>query len=260
MKDIYLQWNLKVPFLINFNILLKYIWYNYIGDVYMPKILIVDDEVEIAELISDVLTDEGFTTKVITDSTKVIDHLSSNNYDLIILDIMMPYVSGKEICIKIRDKVSCPIIFVTAKTQTHDKVDSFNIGADDYITKPFIIEELIARVKAHIRRDNRPINTNKQIIKIGDIEIDKERYTVKKDNELINLSTKEFELLSFLMTNAGTTLSKEEIYNKVWQTEYGDIGTVAVNIKSLRNKLDPEEKYIITIWGLGYKFVRTIND
>lgn len=222
----------------------------------MAKILIVDDEKEIAELISDVLTDEGFETVIKHDGMSAIEEVKNNYYDLIMLDIMMPNMSGTETCSKIREIVSCPIIFVTAKNQTLDKLLGFEIGADDYITKPFVIEELVARVKAHIRRENRTAKTPNNIIRIGEIEINKESYEVKKNNELITLSTKEFELLSYLMSNAGNVLSKEQIYNSVWKTEYGDIGTVAVNIKSLRKKLDQEEKYIITIWGLGYKFVK----
>lgn len=222
----------------------------------MSKILIVDDEQEIAELISDVLSDVGFETTIKNDGYSAINEIENNQYDLILLDIMMPNISGIETCSKIREIVSCPIIFVTAKNQTLDKLVGFEIGADDYITKPFVIEELVARVKAHIRRDNRTIKTPNNIIKIGEIEINKESYEVKKNGELITLSTKEFELLSYLMTNAGNVLSKEQIYNSVWKTEYGDIGTVAVNIKSLRKKLDQEEKYIITIWGLGYKFIK----
>ena len=222
----------------------------------MSKILIVDDEQEIAELISDVLSDVGFETTIKNDGYSAINEIENNQYDLILLDIMMPNISGIETCSKIREIVSCPIIFVTAKNQTLDKLLGFEIGADDYITKPFVIEELVARVKAHIRRDNRTIKTPNNIIKIGEIEINKESYEVKKNGELITLSTKEFELLSYLMTNAGNVLSKEQIYNSVWKTEYGDIGTVAVNIKSLRKKLDQEEKYIITIWGLGYKFIK----
>ena len=223
----------------------------------MSKILIVDDEQDIAELISDVLKDEGYETVIKNDGTSAIEEINNNaDYDLILLDIMMPKVSGTDTCKKIRGKVSCPIIFVTAKTETLDKVLGFEVGADDYITKPFEIEELIARVKAHLRRESRKNTTDSNILKIGGIEINKDNYEVKKNNELVTLSTKEFELLSYLMSNAGTVLSKEQIYNSVWKTEYGDIGTVAVNIKSLRKKLDPEEKYIITIWGLGYKFVK----
>ncbi len=226
----------------------------------MTKILIVDDEQDIAQLISDVLKDEGFDTVIKNDGYAAIEEVKNNHFDLILLDIMMPNISGTETCNKIRDLVSCPIIFVTAKNQTIDKLLGFEIGADDYITKPFVIEELVARVKAHIRRENRANISPSNIIKIGDIEINKESYEAKKKGEPVVLSTKEFELLSYLMSNAGVVLSKEQIYNAVWKTEYGDIGTVAVNIKSLRKKLDPEEKYIITIWGLGYKFVKVINN
>ena len=222
----------------------------------MSKILIVDDEQDIAELISDVLNDAGFETTIKNDGYSAIEEVNNNSYDLILLDIMMPNISGIETCNKIREIVSCPIVFVTAKNQTLDKLLGFEIGADDYITKPFVIEELVARVKAHIRRENRATTAPNNIIRIGEIEINKESYEVKKKGELVTLSTKEFELLSYLMSNAGNVLSKEQIYNSVWKTEYGDIGTVAVNIKSLRKKLDQEEKYIITIWGLGYKFVK----
>ena len=227
----------------------------------MSRILIVDDEKAIAELISDVLNDEGFETTTKYDGSSAIAEIKeNNNYDLILLDIMMPNLSGTEVCQEIRNLTSCPIIFVTAKINLKDKLEGFQVGADDYITKPFEVQELIARVKAHIRRDKREKNKPSNIIKIGEIEINKDNYEVKKANELVQVSTKEFELLSYLMENAGETLSKEQIYNSVWQTEYGDIGTVAVNIKSLRKKLDPEEKYIITIWGLGYKFVKGITN
>ena len=225
----------------------------------MNRILIVDDEQEIAELISDVLKDECFDTIIANSGASAIEIVKNNQIDLILLDIMMPEMSGIETCQNLREITSCPIIFVTAKNQTQDKLLGFENGADDYITKPFVTEELIARVKAHIRRETRLHKEPSNIISIGEIEINKENYEVKKNNELVTLSTKEFELLSYLMTNAGTVLSKEQIYNQVWQTEYGDIGTVAVNIKSLRKKLDPDEKYIITIWGLGYKFVKTTN-
>lgn len=226
----------------------------------MARILIVDDEQAIAELMSDVLVDEGFDTVIKNDGFSAIETVSKESFDLVLLDIMMPNLSGIETCNKIRDIVSCPIVFVTAKNQTLDKLLGFEIGADDYITKPFVIEELVARVKAHIRRDNRVNSNSSNIIRIGSIEINKESYEVKKNGETVVLSTKEFELLSYLMTNAGVVLSKEQIYNSVWKTEYGDIGTVAVNIKNLRTKLDPEEKYIITIWGLGYKFVKVVEN
>ena len=224
----------------------------------MAKILIVDDELDIAELISDVLVDEGYETVIKNDGISAIETIKKEQFDLIILDIMMPGMSGVEVCNKVRENVSSPIIFVSAKNQIIDKVLGFEIGADDYITKPFIVEELVARVKAHIRRSNRSEISN--IIKIGEIEINLESYEVYKDKKRIDLSTREFELLSYLMKNAGIVLTKEKIFDSVWGTDYNEIGTVAVHIKNLRSKLDPEEKYIKTIWGIGYKFVKIVDE
>ncbi len=224
----------------------------------MSKILVVDDELDIALLIKDVLEDEGFSTTAIDSSKKALELVQKEKFDLILLDVMMPEMSGTTLCTKIREITSSPIIFVTAKTSTLDKLLGFEVGADDYITKPFIIEELVARVKAHIRRNNRVEVSN--IIKIGEIEINLDSYEVYKNNSLIDLSTREFELLAYLMKNAGIVLSKEKIFNSVWGENYGEIGTVAVHIKSLRNKIDPDEKYIKTIWGLGYKFIKVLDE
>lgn len=222
----------------------------------MAKVLIVDDEFDIAELISDALIDEGFDTVIKNNGIDAINAVD-DNFDLIILDIMMPGLSGTEVCNKIREKVSCPIMFVTAKTDTLSKVLGFELGADDYITKPFIIEELVARVKAHIRRSNRPKDLKN--ITIGEISINLESYETFKNGVLVDLSTREFELLSFLMKNAGVVLSKEQIFSSVWGDNYSEISSIAVYIKSLRDKIDSEEKYIKTIWGLGYKFVKVVS-
>lgn len=223
----------------------------------MEKILIVDDENDIAELISDILEDEGYTTVIKNNGKDAISSIVSENYDLILLDIMMPDMSGTEVCTRIRNIATCPIIFVTAKTSLASKLVGFEVGADDYITKPFINEELVARVKAHLRREERSeLKKENSIVEIGEIKLNKESFEVYKNGELVTLSTKEFELLTYLMENAGMVLSKEQIYQSVWKNNYGDIGTVAVNIKSLRNKLDNNEKYIKTIWGIGYKFIR----
>ena len=224
----------------------------------MSKILVVDDELDIALLIKDVLEDEGFSTTAIDSSKKALELVQKEKFDLILLDVMMPEMSGTTLCTKIREITSSPILFVTAKTSTLDKLLGFEVGADDYITKPFIIEELVARVKAHIRRNNRVEVSN--IIKIGEIEINLDSYEVYKNNSLIDLSTREFELLAYLMKNAGIVLSKEKIFHSVWGENHGEIGTVAVHIKSLRNKLDPDEKYIKTIWGLGYKFIKVLDE
>lgn len=222
----------------------------------MEKILIVDDENDIAELISDILEDEGYLTVIKNNGADAVDAIKEEDFDLILLDVMMPDLSGTEVCANIRNFTSCPIIFVTAKTNLSSKLVGFEVGADDYITKPFINEELVARVKAHLRREERCDKKKNNTIEIGEIKINKESFEVYKKGEIVTLSTKEFELLAYLMENAGIVLSKEQIYQSVWKNNYGDIGTVAVNIKSLRNKLDTEEKYIKTIWGMGYKFIR----
>ena len=223
----------------------------------MSKILVVDDDKEIASLIGDCLYDEGYEVILAHDGLDAIDSINRNLYiEMIILDIMMPKIDGLEVCKKIREKVNCPIIFVSAKSRTLDKLLGLEIGADDYIEKPFVVEELVARVKAHLRREKRRNNTGKNIIKIGEIEIHKDSYEVYFNNNLISLSTREFQLFLYLCENAGQVLSREQIFNSVWGSEFGDIGTVAVNIKSLRDKVDKENKYIKTIWGVGYKLVK----
>ena len=174
---------------------------------------------------------------------------------------MMPGKSGTEYLNEIRNKITCPIIFVSAKSGTVDKLLGLEIGADDYITKPFDIYELVARVKAHIRRESRSKEIeNKSKIIIGESEINKNSYDVYKNKVKCNVSTREFEVLWYLMSNAGIVLTKEQIFSSVWGSDYGEIGTVAVHIKSLRSKIDPEEKYIVTIWGVGYKFVKELEN
>ncbi len=222
----------------------------------MEKILIVDDEKEISELIADSLEEEHFQTVIKKDGQEAFAFLQrQKDFDLIILDIMMPNMDGYELCRKIRDMVTCPILFLTAKNRSFDAVVGLEMGADDYITKPFIVEELVARVKSHIRREKRRNIQPKEELVCGEIKVKKDQYEVYKNNELINLSTREFELLVFLMENKGKVLEKETVFNAVWGIDYGDMGTVAVNIKNLRNKIDEKNEYIKTIWGVGYKFV-----
>ena len=225
----------------------------------MGKILVVDDDVAIAQLISDALEDEGFETVVKNDSKSAYEYVMENTQDisLITLDIMMPGLSGMDLCRFIRDKVECPIIFVSAKGKTIDTVLGLETGADDYISKPFVVEEFVARVKAHLRREQRNMaQAQEGTIKVGDIEIRTGSFEVYKKGELIPFSTREFQLLQYLMENAGKVLTREQIFSHVWDTEFGDIGTVAVNIKSIRDKIDPENEYIKTVWGVGYKFVK----
>ena len=241
----------------------------------MSKILIVDDDKDISELVSLILKKENIDSDIINNPLEALSLLEkgNNNYNLILLDIMMPELSGTELCSKIRDKVDIPIIFLSAKKELIDKMLGYEIGGDDYITKPFDNTELVLKVKSHLRLNKRiSNNTHGKIITIGEISLNEESFEVRKNGELIELSTREFELLKYLMQNAGIALSKEQIFDAVWGYDYGDIGTVAVNIKNLRDKLEndnnkndskkdnnnkDDNKYIITIWGYGYKFIRT---
>jgi len=229
----------------------------------MSKVLIVDDDKDITELVSLILAEEQIESDIINNPLEALKHLEkkANNYDLILLDIMMPELSGTELCLKIRDKVNVPIIFLSAKKETIDRMLGYEIGGDDYITKPFENIDLVLKVKSHLRLNKR-VKTNiyGNIITIGEISLNEESLEVTKNGTNIILSTREYELLRYLMKNAGISLSKEKIFENVWGTKYGDIGTVAVNIKNLRDKLKDNNKYIITIWGYGYKFVRDFNN
>lgn len=226
----------------------------------MSQILIIDDDRAIANLVSDALEDEGFETTICSDGNEAYEYIEKNagNISLITLDIMMPGLSGLDLCRMIRSKVDCPIIFVSAKGKTLDTVLGLEMGGDDYISKPFVVEELVARVKAHLRREQRNRDVAEEgVIRVGDIEIHTGSFEVFKNSKPIQFSTREFQLLQYLMENAGKVLTREQIFSHVWDTEFGDIGTVAVNIKSIRDKLDQNNEYIKTVWGVGYKFVKT---
>lgn len=223
------------------------------------RILIVDDDKDIVNLISDILIDERYEVDSAYDGNTAIRKIRNGNYNLIILDIMLPDLDGLQVCSKIRNEVDIPILFCSAKNKSIDKVIGFEIGADDYITKPFDDSELISRVKAHLRRDERVkfFNTKGMgIIKYRGIEINKNSFEVIVDNIKVELSTREFQILSYMMENPNRVLTREQIYDSVWGYEdYGDINTVTVHIKKLREKIDKDGKYLKTIWGVGYKFV-----
>ena len=221
------------------------------------RILIADDDPSILMLISDVLTDAGIQVRTVASGEEALRAVGEETFSLIILDIMMKGISGLEVCAAIRDKVSCPILFLSAKDSAHDIIEGLGLGADDYLTKPFAIDELVARIKAHLRRQARlgENTTGGDVLRIGEITLDRRRLTVTRSGVPVDLSTREFELLDFLMRNAGQTLSREKIFRDVWKTEFGDIGTVAINIKNLRSKIDPDWAYIKTVWGSGYQFV-----
>ena len=221
------------------------------------RILIADDDPSILMLISDVLTDAGMQVRTVTSGEEALRAIEKEEFSLIILDIMMKGISGLEVCAAIRDKVNCPILFLSAKDSAHDIIEGLGLGADDYLTKPFVIDELVARIKAHLRRQARlgESPAASDVLRIGEIALDRRQLTVTRGGAPVDLSTREFELLDYLMRNAGQTLSREKIFREVWQTEYGDIGTVAINIKNLRAKIDPDWAYIKTVWGSGYQFV-----
>lgn len=221
------------------------------------RILIADDDPSILMLISDVLTDAGIQVCTVASGEEALHAVGEETFSLIILDIMMKGISGLEVCAAIRDKVSCPILFLSAKDSAHDIIEGLGLGADDYLTKPFAIDELVARIKAHLRRQARlgENTTGGDVLRIGEITLDRRQLTVTRGGVPVDLSTREFELLDFLMRNAGQTLSREKIFRDIWKTEFGDIGTVAINIKNLRSKIDPDWAYIKTVWGSGYQFV-----
>ena len=221
------------------------------------NILLVDDDVSILLLLSDVLEENGMNVVTARSGEEAVRLMEGQSFDLILLDIMMKGLSGLDVCRKIRSRVSCPILFLSAKDSVKDIVAGLDLGADDYLTKPFVLEELVARIQAHLRRQMRsdPRRASAGPIQIGGIRMEPEEMRVTRNGVEVPLSTREFELLAYLMQNAGQTLSRERIFHDVWRTEYGDVGTVAINIKNLRAKLDPDWRYIKTVWGSGYRFV-----
>lgn len=223
----------------------------------MEKILIADDDREIAALISDALSDEGLETLVVYDGESALEAVARNSeFSLVMLDIMMPGTDGLEVCRKIRETVSCPIVFVTAKNRLLDTMLGLEMGGDDYIAKPFVVDELVARVRAHLRREKRNTRTHARVLRVNGLEIHKDSYEAYLDGTQLDLSTREFQLLCYLCENEGRVLSREQIFSAVWGPDYGDIGTVAVNIKNLRDKFDRANRYIKTVWGVGYKLVK----
>ena len=221
------------------------------------NILLVDDDVSILLLVSDVLEENGMNVVTARSGEEAVRLMEGQSFDLILLDIMMKGLSGLDVCRKIRSRVSCPILFLSAKDSVKDIVAGLDLGADDYLPKPFVLEELVARIQAHLRRQMRsdPRRASAGPIQIGGIRMEPEEMRVTRNGVEVPLSTREFELLAYLMQNAGQTLSRERIFHDVWRTEYGDVGTVAINIKNLRAKLDPDWRYIKTVWGSGYRFV-----
>lgn len=229
----------------------------------MQTILIVEDEKPISDILKFNLEKEGFQIICSYDGQDALKKVFDEELDLILLDVMLPSLDGFQVCRQVREKSNVPIIMLTAKEEEVDKVLGLELGADDYITKPFGMRELIARVKANIRRVNidSESGTNTSFIKLLDIEIDLEKFNVKKKDKTIDLTLREFELLKFMATNPDKIFSREELLKDVWGYEYyGDIRTVDVTVRRLREKIedDPSNaKYILTKRGLGYYFKKS---
>lgn len=227
----------------------------------MTKILIVEDESSFSEAISFLLGKEGFETDVAENGRAALDLFKASAYDLVLLDLMIPVVSGIDVCRAIRTTSMVPIIMLTAKDSEVDKVVGLELGADDYVTKPYSSRELVARIKAVLRRgtaESVDADSNSAIQVAGQIRMDVERHQVTVNGDLINLPLKEFELLEFLMRNEGRVLTRGQLIDRVWGGDYyGDTKTLDVHIKRLRSKIekDPANPQLIqTIRGLGYKF------
>ncbi|WP_434310630.1 response regulator transcription factor [Hominifimenecus sp. rT4P-3] len=227
----------------------------------MSRILIVEDEESIAELEKDYLELSGFEVEIENNGTTGLTRALKEDFDLFILDLMLPGMDGFEICKKIRQEKNTPILMVSAKKDDIDKIRGLGLGADDYITKPFSPSELVARVKAHLSRYDRLIGSNVQkneIIEIRGLKIDKTARRVYINGEEKQFTTKEFDLLTFLAENPNHVFTKEELFRNIWDMEsIGDIATVTVHIKKIREKIEfdtSKPQYIETIWGVGYRF------
>jgi DNA-binding response OmpR family regulator len=227
----------------------------------MSKILIVEDEEAIADLEKDYLELSGFEVTIENNGDKGLETALSGEFDLVILDLMLPGIDGFEVCKKIREEKNIPIIMVSAKKDDIDKIRGLGLGADDYMTKPFSPSELVARVKAHMARYERLVGSNQKtndIIEIRGLKIDKTARRVYLNGEEKTFTTKEFDLLTFLAENPNHVYSKEELFREIWDMDsIGDIATVTVHIKKIREKIEfdtSKPQYIETIWGVGYRF------
>ncbi len=227
----------------------------------MSRILIIEDETSIAELERDYLELSDFEVELEEDGREGLKRALEEDFDLMILDLMLPGMDGFEICKKFREVKNTPIIIISAKKEDIDKIRGLGLGADDYMTKPFSPSEMVARVKAHLARYERLIGSGSpenEVIEIRGLKIDKTARRVWINGEEKNFTTKEFDLLAFLAQNPNHVYTKEELFSKIWDMEsVGDIATVTVHIKKIREKIEfntAKPQYIETIWGVGYRF------
>lgn len=224
----------------------------------MKKILIIEDDKEIAELERDYLTINGFECDIETWGNTGLEKALTGNYDLFIIDIMLPGMDGFEIITRIRQKLLTPVIFLSAKGDDIDKIRGLGLGADDYMTKPFSPNELVARVKAHISRHEALTSPQQKVITVRSLTIDPDARSVSVNGENITMTAKEFDLLYFLASNPNRAFSKEHLFDRIWGMDaLGDVSTVAVHIQRIRDKISKNgDKFIDTVWGVGYRFTK----
>ena len=218
----------------------------------MARVLVVDDEKLIVKGIRFSLEQDGYEVDCAYDGDEAIERAKEREYDVVLLDVMLPGHDGFEVCQTIREFSEMPIIMLTARGEESDELQGFNLGVDEYISKPFSPKILVARVEAILRRSN---GGSQDVIDVGGIHIDKTAHQVSVDGKPVDLSYKEFELMTYFAENQGIALSREKILNNVWNYDYfGDARTIDTHVKKLRSKLGDKGEYIKTIWGMGYKF------
>ena len=224
----------------------------------MTRLLVVEDEESIVDALSYMLRKEGFEVAVVNAGPAALDEMDRSGADLVLLDLMLPGLPGTEVCRQLRQRSNVPVIMLTAKDSEVDKVVGLELGADDYVTKPFSSRELVARIRAVLRRRGEPEELLSATLEAGPVRMDVDRHVVTVGGAAVQLPLKEFELLELLLRNAGRVLTRMQLIDRVWGSDYvGDTKTLDVHIKRLRAKIEPDPstpRYIVTVRGLGYKF------
>ncbi|GGD00314.1 DNA-binding response regulator [Tersicoccus solisilvae] len=224
----------------------------------MSKILIVEDEESFSDPLSYLLGKEGYEVAVVDNGTDAISEFDRDGADLVLLDLMLPGLSGTEVCRQLRQRSNVPVIMLTAKDAEIDKVVGLELGADDYVTKPYSSRELVARVRAVLRRQGEPEELISATVEAGPVRMDVDRHVVTVGGDQVPLPLKEFELLEMLLRNAGRVLTRGQLIDRVWGSDYvGDTKTLDVHVKRLRSKIEPDPslpRHLVTVRGLGYKF------
>ncbi|MFD9740870.1 response regulator [Umezawaea sp. NPDC059074] len=224
----------------------------------MTRVLIVEDEDSFADPLAFLLRKEGFTAALATTGQEALEEFDRNGADIVLLDLMLPGMSGTDVCKQLRQRSAVPVIMVTARDSEIDKVVGLELGADDYVTKPYSARELIARIRAVLRRGGEAEELLPQVLEAGPVRMDVERHVVTVDGGEVGLPLKEFDLLEYLLRNVGRVLTRGQLIDRVWGADYvGDTKTLDVHVKRLRSKIEPDPsipKHLVTVRGLGYKF------